>query len=339
MEALWSGKHFKSLVWAGLMLAAVHVVGAVGYKLIGGPQTTWLDGFYMTFITVATIGYGEVIDLTHSPGGRVFTMVIAFTGIGTMTYMFSTLTALILESDLNTTLKRKRMEKTIAALSGHYIVCGIGRVGSNVADELKKTGRAFVVMDAEQHSLDQYLERHEDALYLHGDAADDDLLRAAGVERATGVFAVTGDDSHNLVISLSVKQLNPAARVVARVHDIRNADKTRRAGADEIVSPDFTGGMRIASAMVRPHVVNFMDQMLRSDDGLRVEEVLVPPGFKARPLGELALKSRDYILMATHEAGRWVFNPDDGHLIAPGHALVVMTNPGGRHKLAQLLAA
>ena len=330
--------HSRGLAWAGLALVLVHVIGTIGYTIIGGAKATWLDGFYMTFITVATIGYGEVIDLTHSPGGRLFTVVIAFLGIGAMTYMFSSVTALILESDLNSALRRKRMQKDIARLSGHYIVCGVGRVGSNVANELNKTARTFVVIEADRHALDNYLEMHDDALYLHGDAADDDVLRAAGVERAAGVFAVTGDDSHNLVVSLSVKQLNPNARVVARVHDIRNADKTRRAGADEIVSPDFTGGMRIASAMLRPNVVNFMDQMLRSDDGLRVEEVIVPEGFSARRLGDLALKSRDFILVATHESGRWVFNPDEDHVIRTGYALVVMANPGGRARLAAMLA-
>src|SRR6185369_8608300 len=110
----------------------------------------------------------------------------------------------------------------------------------------------------DQAALDRWLERYPQSLYLHDDAADDDALRRAGVLAAAGAFAVTGDDSHNLMISLSVKLLNPKARVVARLHDIRNADKARRAGADEIVSPDFTGGMRIASAMVRPHAVNFM---------------------------------------------------------------------------------
>ncbi len=333
------GAHFRGLAWAALALLSVHLVGMVGYKLIGGANTTWLDGFYMTFITVATIGYGEVVDLTHSPAGRVFTIVIALFGIGTMTYMFSSVTALILESDLNSALRRKRMHKEIAKLADHYIVCGVGRVGSNVANELRKTGRMFVVIETDRQALDNYLEIHDEALYLHGDAADDDLLRVAGVERAAGAFAVTGDDSHNLVVSLSVKQLNPKARVVARVHDIRNADKTRRAGADEIVSPDFTGGMRIASAMIRPNVVNFMDQMLRSDDGLRVEEVIVPEGFPARRLGDLKLKSRDFILVATHEGGRWVFNPDDDHVIRTGYAMVVMANPGGRAQLADLLSA
>jgi voltage-gated potassium channel len=120
---------------------------------------------------------------------------------------------------------------------------------------------------------------------------------------------------------------------------VRNADKARRAGADEIVSPDFTGGMRIASAMVRPHVVNFMDQMLRTDDGLRVEEVLVPAGFAARRVAELLPRSSHYLLMATHAGGQWVFNPPDDHLVQPGTALVLMANPEGRQHVEALLKA
>lgn len=330
--------HLRGMTRGGLMLAAVLVTGTVGFKSIGGTDATWVNSFYMTFVTVATIGFHEVIDLSHSPGGRLFTIAIALVGIGAMTYLFSTVVALILEADLNTALRRKRVHKAIAELEGHYIVCGIGRVGGNVAAELHKTGRDFVVVDSGREALDIYLEQHEDALVLHGDATDDDLLRAAGIDRAAGVFAVTGDDSHNLVVSLSAKQLNPKIRVVARVHDIRNADKTRRAGADEIVSPDFTGGMRIASAMIRPKVVNFMDQMLLSDDGLRVEEVIVPAGFAPRRLGDLGLMSRDFILVATHEGGRWMFNPDDDHLVQAGFALVVMANPAGRERLTARLA-
>lgn len=229
------------------------------------------------------------------------------------------------------------MEKKIATLSGHYIVCGIGRVGSNVAQELIKTHRQLVVVEMDRAALDRWLEQEPNTMYLHADAADDDALRRAGLLSAAGVFAVTADDSHNLMVSLSVKLINPKARVVARLHDIRNANKARRAGADEIVSPDFTGGMRIASAMLRPHVVNFMDQMLHSDDGLRVEEVIVPPGHPATPLGELVPKSREYILMATHEHGKWVFNPADEHVVKAGTALVLMASPGGRAHLEKRL--
>lgn len=225
------------------------------------------------------------------------------------------------------------MERQIAALAGHYIVCGIGRVGTNVARELAKTQRRFVVIERDEAALHRWLEHHPDTLHIDADAADDDALRRAGVFRAAGVFAVTGEDSHNLMVTLSVKLLNPNARVVVRLHDVRNADKARRVGADEIVSPDFTGGMRIASAMIRPHVVNFMDQMLRTDDHLRVEEVLVPDGFAPRRIGEVLPKSADYILMATHERGEWVFNPREDHLLQPGAAVVLMTTPGARERL------
>lgn len=319
------------------LLLLVHLVGTLGYLYIGRPSATWIDSFYMTFITVATIGFGETVDLSNHPMGRLFTVFIAVVGIGTMSYLFSSFVALLLESDLNAALRKKRMEKSIAKLAGHYIVCGIGRVGSNVASELVKTQRALVVIENDREALNHWLELHPNTPHLHADAADDESLRRAGVMAAAGVFAVTGDDSHNLMVSLSVKLLNSKARVVARLHDIRNANKAHRAGADEIVSPDFTGGMRIASAMVRPHVVNFMDQMLRSDDELRVEEVRVPAGFQDTAVSDLIPKSRDYILLATHERGQWVFNPADEHLVKAGAALILMTSPSGRARLEKLL--
>ncbi|HKB52916.1 MAG TPA: NAD-binding protein [Ramlibacter sp.] len=333
MNKIIHSRHFRGLIAGAIVLLLVLATGTIGYHAIGSPTASWIDSFYMTFITVATIGYGEVIDLGAHPYGRLFTVGVAAVGIITASYLFSNFVALLLESDLNAALRRRRMERQIAACSGHYIVCGIGRVGSNVGDELITTRRRFVVIERERKTLDQWLERCPDTLYIHDDAADDDALRHAGVLQAAGVFAVTGDDSQNLMISLSVKLLNAKARVVARVHDIRNADKARRVGADEIVSPDFTGGMRIASAMIRPHAVNFMDQMLRTQENFRVEEVVVPPTFAATRVDELIPKSREYMLMATHEDGRWVFNPAGDHVVRPGVALVMMTSPSGREQL------
>jgi voltage-gated potassium channel len=326
-------------LYGSALLLLIHVVGTLGYRFIGGPSVTWIDGFYMTFITIASIGFGEIVDLSQHPMGRLFTVFIAIIGIGTLSYLFSTFVALLLESDLNNALRNKRMKKEIAKLTGHYIVCGIGRIGTNVANELLKNKRTLVVIEKDRAALDSWLEDHPQTLYLQEDAAADEALRKAGLMHAAGVFAVTGDDSHNLMVSLSVKLLNPKARVVARVHDIRNTNKAHRAGADEVVSPDFTGGMRIASAMVRPHAVNFMDKMLRTDDDLRVEEVLVPTHCPDTALAELVPKSRDYILMATHEQGQWVFNPPDDHLIKGGTALVLMTSPDARAHLEQLLQA
>ncbi len=330
-------RHFTSLLHGGVLLLLITASGTLGYHYIGRPTASWIDSFYMTFITIATIGYGETVDLSTHPMGRLFTVFIAVVGIATTSYLFSTLVALLIDSDLNAERKRNRMEKRIAELTGHYIMCGIGRVGSNVAREMVKTRRQFVVIEKDRDTLDRWLEHYPNTLHLHEDAADDDALRQAGLAHAAGVFAVTGDDGHNLMIALSVKLLNPKVRVVVRLHDIRNTNKAKRAGADEIVSPDFTGGMRIASAMVRPHVVNFMDKMLHSDDGLRVEEVIIPPGFPPTTLGDLVVRSRDYLLVATHEHGKWLFNPGDEHVVQPGVALVLMANPEGVAQLQQRL--
>jgi len=332
-------RHFRRLAYGSLLLLVITVIGTLGYHEIGSPNATWIDSFYMTFITIATIGYGEIVDLSQHPMGRLFTVFISVLGIGTLSYLFSMVVALLIDADLNAGLRKKRMEKEIAGLSDHYVICGIGRVGSNVATELLKTKRPFVVIESDRDALDNWLEHHPNTLHLHDDAADDDALHKAGAGRAAGVFAVTGDDSHNLMVALSVKMSQPKVRVVVRLHDIRNTKKARRAGADEIVSPDFTGGMRIASAMVRPHVVNFMDKMLHSDEGLRVEEVVVPNDFNTTPLAALIPKSRDYLLMAIQENGKWLFNPADDHPVQGGATLVMMANPEGRAHIEKLVRA
>ena len=320
-----------------LALATVSLIGTIGYKIIGGPQASWLDCLYMTFITIATIGYGEIIDLSHSPGGRVFTMAIGLVGIGVATYMISTLTAFILEGDMNEALRRRRMQKSIQAMRKHYIICGIGRVGTNVAHELEVTGRPYVVIESNKEAIERYLERHPEALWTHADSGDDSALTEAGIEHAAGVFAVTGDDSKNLVITLSAKLLNPEARVVARCHEINFSDKIRKVGADAIVSPDFTGGMRIVSSMVRPKVVSFLDEMLFADNALRVEEVHIPEGFPAGTIGGLKLNRRDFVLMAVRVQDRWQFNPPEDFKIGAGNTLVVMTTPEGRKSLQRSL--
>ncbi len=338
LQILRESPYYPKLRGGMLYLVLVHVLGTLGYLVIGRGAPSVMDALYMTFITVATIGYAETVDVAHIAGGRLFTMAVGFLGIGGTWYLFSTFTAFILETNLNQAYRRRRMESRIAALSGHYIVCGIGRVGSYVADELIKTERSFVVLDASDANIDAHRERTGHAMCLQGDASDDDLLRRAGVERAAGVFAVTGDDSKNLVVSLSTKQLNPAARVVARVHDRRNMEKTRRAGADEIVSPDFTGGMRIASAMLRPQAVTLMDMMLHTADNLRVEEVPVPAGTAAATVGALAGR-REWLVVAVRDPqAQWLFNPTAEQAIAPGDTVVAIVSPGGRRALESALA-
>jgi voltage-gated potassium channel len=252
--------------------------------------------------------------------------------------LLSTFTAFLLEGKINEALWRNRMEKNIHKLNQHYVVCGSGRVGRNVANELAATSRPYVIVEPDMHEIETHLEKHPDTLYVHGDATDDDLLIKAHVETAAGIFATTGDDGRNLLISITARQLNPKARIVARCHEVRNIEKLRKAGADAIVSPDFTGGMRIVSSMVRPQVVSFLDEMLRSDKNLRVEEIHLPPSFQESTLGALNLHHGDYIVLAMREKDAWQFNPGSDAVLKPGATLVVMATPGGRQMLEQRFA-
>jgi voltage-gated potassium channel len=317
--------------WATLILLVLIGVGVLGFYFIGD-QTSWENAIYMTLITISTVGYGEGVPLT-SFGAKVFAGLMSISGLGVLTFLFTSLTVFFLEKDLDYSLRRRRMEKRIKKLRQHYIVCGFGRVGRNVANELQKTGRQFVAIDPDQVNFDEFLDKFPDLLYLHGDASDDDLLLGADITDAHGLFAVTGDDSRNLMIIITAKQLNPRLRIVARSHELRNVEKMRKAGADEVICPDFTGGMRMASAMVRPHVVSFLAEMLKSEKNLRVEEVSTPHNFPATAMGKLRLRSPDYILIAVRADGDWTFNPNDDYLLRAGDVIVAMTSTEGRAEI------
>ncbi len=327
----------RNLVIALLLLVVVFIIGTLGYHILGGWQHTWVDCFYMTFITISTIGFGEIVDVSQYPYGRLFTVFIGMSGIGVLGYVLSTFTAFMLESDLNETWRRKKMQKKIALMKDHYIVCGVGLVGCNVAHELEMTGRPFVIVEGDMKVIQRYLDTHPDQYYVQGDATDNDVLLEAGVMRARGVFAVAHDDSANLVISLSAKHLNPNLRVVARCHDLKNTEKTRRAGADEIISPDYSGGLSIVSAMVRPNVMNFLDDMLKSDSKLRMEEILISGDMVGKPLNVLYQENKDCMVLAIQRQGDWQFNPSPNERLQEEDLIMVMTTPQGRSRLEQLI--
>lgn len=321
------------------VLGMLLVAGTVGFMHFGPAGTTAFDALYMTAITVTTVGYAEVVDLSQSGPGRLFAAFIAFAGFGTVTFIFSSLTVFFLETDLNEALRRRRMEKTISKLHSHYIVCGLGRVGRNVATELIASNYGFVAIEANVAEIEHFLDHHPGLLYLEGDASDDDQLLAADIADARGVFALTGDDSRNLMICLTARQLNPNVRIVARCHEVRNSDKMRKAGADVVVSPDFTGGMRMAAAMIRPQAASFLDEMLRSELNTRIDEVVVPPGFAARNLGDLGRRTTQYVLLGVRAGARMHFNPPDDFRVQPGQTLILMGNAAGRSELEAQLRA
>lgn len=318
------------------ILVAIHVIGTIGYRLLGPPGTTVMDAFFMTFITVSTIGYDEVIPLRGRPVAETFTAFLAFGGIGVMTFIFSTVTAFMLETNLSRAYRRKRMERDISRLKGHYIVCGAGRVGSYVIGEMLRDARPLVVIEPDEAIARALIESDQDVLVLEADATQDETLRRAGVDSAVGVFALTGDDALNLVISLSAKHLNPSARVVSRVHERQNEAKMLRAGADAIVSPDFTGGVRATALMVRPGTVSLLDQVMRTETGARIEEFKVPENVPSRPLDAIG-RPHDRFILAIRRGGGWEFNPSTDAQVGPGDTLMVIANERGSRDLTEAL--
>ena len=337
MSATSLSKTTRNLLWSLLSAFAVLTIGTLGYRWLGGPQYSWLDSFYMTFITVTTIGYNESVDVTHYEYGKLFTVFIGLTGIGVLGYVLSTVTAFMVEGEFSEVRRRNRMEKKIAQLKGHYIVCGMGQIGGNVAQELTLTGREFVMVDMNKANLQSYVEQHPSQLYVLGDATDNEVLQAAGIQHARGVFAVAHDDNQNLVISLSAKQLNPQVRVIARCHDQKNVAKIRSAGADEIVLLDFTGGLRLVSVMVRPNVVGFLDEMMKAEGDLRMEEVVIPERMNGKPLSMLHQGKQDCLVIALQQHGSWQFNPAADCTLQGGDVLMAMVTPNGRASLERLM--
>lgn len=319
----------KRMRFVLLLLAAAIVVGTYGYHLIEG----WpmFDGLYMTVITLGTVGYGETHELTFK--GRLFTIFLILGGVSVVTYAFTTVTSIIVEGQLSEVLKRRRMEKEIAKLTGHYIVCGAGHAGMVIIEELRKTARPFVVVDTEKGVLQRLVDM--DCLVVAGDATDDASLTAAGVERAAGVFAVLSTDQNNAFVALSAKGLNPHVRVVSAQKELGVREKLVRSGADNVVNPEFIGGLRMASEMIRPAATGFLDSMIRDTGSvIRFDEVRIPDGSRliGRTVSEVkGVKGKDPLLVAIldQKTGKYDINPDPTRIIREADRLVMIGDVAG----------
>jgi voltage-gated potassium channel len=317
-----------------ILLGVVLFTGTVGYWFIGGGKNSVIDALFMTVITIATIGYTEVVNLSGNPGGQIFTIFIAFFGIGILAYLMSSFTAFIVEGELTQSFRRRRMEREAQRLKNHYVVCGRGEIGVNIIKELRTTGKPYVVVDTNEEQLGVSKE-----IWIRGDASDNATLLKAGILSALGLFAVTRDDNINLVICISARQLNPGIRIVVRCSNTNNIEKLYKAGADAVVSPTYIGGLRMASEMIRPTTVSFLDTMLHdSKNKMRVEETAVPATFVGKPLLSLGLKKfPEALLLAIKNDTDWIYNPPEDYTLKQGNILVFMTSPSERLKIMQLL--
>lgn len=315
-----------------IIFVVVYLIGVVGFKFIGGKDWTLLDSLYMTAITISTIGYEEVVDLNTNPAARIFTIAFIILSLGTIAFAVSSITAFIVEGELKNILGRRRMEKEIAKLKDHYIVCGSDETAETIIQELLLTRRGFVVVEPTKEKVDK-LTGLGNILFVLGDPADDEVLRKAGIERARGILLSLPTDEANLYVTITARSLNPNLRIVAKGIDLRSHDKMRKAGADSVISPTYIGGMRMVSEMVRPAVVTFLDMMLRDrEKALRFEEVRVESGspLQGKTIREAKLEEKTgALLVAIKKAGLadYDFNPAPDRKIEAEDVLIFIGGP------------
>jgi len=249
-------------------------VGMLGYRFIEG--WTWLEALYMTTITVTTVGFGELYEL--STVGRMFTIGLVMLGVGAFTYTFSTFADYLIAGQLQGFLAERRMKRQAAKLKDHYIVCGFGRVGAEVAREFQREGQSMVVIDPNEKAIEMALHLNS-CLAIQGDAGDDDILLKAGLERAKGLIAAADSDATNVMITLSAHAINPDLFIIARANMEGSRSKLLRAGADRVLSPSLISGRSMAQMAIRPKVVEFLDVVTRDDEmEYWIEELSVKEG-------------------------------------------------------------
>ena len=311
-----------------LLLFSTYIVGAIGFKLFS-PNTSFVDCLYMSVITVASVGFSEVIDSAERPGLRIYIMMLILFGVAIHLYAVSILTAFVVEGDLSHYFWKRRMSRKIESMTGHYVVCGAGETGMRIIDELIKTKREFVVIDADEKAIDE-LRQMKDVLVVQGDAYDEAILESAGIRRAAAAAIALPSDRDNLVTTLSIRTMNPKVRIVVKEIETGMASRFRRAGADAIVNPATIGGLRLVSEMVRPSVVSFLDLMLRDPlHAYRVEELAIHPQspWANQPLQDLPLNSEYKLLVAAarqSESSDFVYNPDGSWVVEAGQTLIVL---------------
>ena len=321
----------QQLVFPVLLLLGVFIFGTVGFFILGGGKWSLFDCAYTTSITLTTVGFGEILE-DFGRNGRLFAMVLMWSGMGVALYAVSTITGFVVERKFSRILRERKMEKSIAALRDHFIVCGGGHTAVNVLRELITSKRSCVCIELKPERIEWIASQFEGLYYIQGDATEEDVLLRAGIERASGVLAVLYEDSHNLLITVQARYINPEIKIVVRCHENNLADKFYRAGANYIVNPSFIGGMRMASEMIRPHAVSFLDRMLRGNDAIRVEEVTIGEGspWIGHSLREIDIQRRTGLIAVSlkrPEDPEFTYNPSQDEVLTPQSVIVVIGNP------------
>ena len=319
----------KQLKAGAFLLLITLVTGSIGFMLI--EHWSFLDSIYMTFITITTTGFEEVHPLTHS--GRIFTIILLVMGIGSIAYTGGRAAQLLIENQI---IRRRRMSKKLEELKDHYIVCGYGRMGKYICEELSSAKVEFIVIENEAGKIDRLIEMN--FLYISGDATSDEILTMAGVMKAKGLVAVLSNDAENVFTTLSAKVLNPNLYVVARAVEEETESKLKKAGANRVVKPYEIGGNRMAELLLRPGVIEFIDVVAREKNvDLSMEELAVSEksSLIGKTLAELPIrKDLNIIIVSINKLkGGFIYNPKSSTVLEQNDKLIAL---GEKVNLAEL---
>ena len=320
----------RQIVIAFTLLSGLLVIGTAGYLLLerNNPGGEWelLDAVYMTVITLTTVGYG---NMGMSDAGRIFTLFLLIGGFGVFTYSVTIATAFLIEGQLQSFFRQQKMVRTVDKLSNHYIICGLGDTGVHVLDEMLKAEVDFVGIEFIEDRL-IHLSDTRNFLYLQGDATDDELLTRAGIERAQGLVTCLSRDQDNLFVVISARKLNPHLQIASKAVEDNSPAKLITAGADEVVLPDHIGGLRLASGLLQPKLVGFLENITQNQQGTQFTESIIQAN---SALDGLSLKTASIqeqtglVVVAIHRPnGTFLYNPPGDTQILAGDALLVIAN-------------
>jgi len=308
---------------------ALLVMGTIGFAQL--PGWSVFDAVYMTAITMTGLGYGEVHALDGA--GRTLAIMILILGVTAMGIWFALITATIVEMDLSSKVRGRRLMKELDRLDGHLIVCGGGRMGRQIVRELRDSQTPYVVVERDPANIEEIREIDPDAVILEADATKDDTLYAAGILRARGLAAALSADADNLFLCLSAHSIKPELEIVARAFEEESRNKMLRAGADHVVSPLTAGGHHMVSLMLRPHAVNFLDVMTskRDEAQLVLEQIPIPEpsAVAGLCLAEAQLHKKSGLVVLAIESGNgssgtFIYNPGPEERLRTGDSLIVI---------------
>ncbi|MBI5014552.1 MAG: potassium channel protein [Deltaproteobacteria bacterium] len=325
------------LVTIVALLVALIFGGVAGYEWIEG--WGFLDSLFMVVITLGAVGYNEVHPL--SPAGQVFSMVLIVGGVGLVTYTVGTITRMIIGGELQSLMGRRRAMSKIRSLKDHYIICGYGRIGSLIASEFARRPIPYVVIERNEQKVAAL---PQDFPILHGDSTEEEVLLEAGIARAKGLVTVLHSDADNLFVTLTARDLNPKLFILARYEEPRSEMKLLRAGADKVLSPYIIGGTRMAMAVLRPAVIDFIELATQTESlGLQMEEVLLTEDspLVGLPLVDTDIRAKlDIIVVAIkRKSGHMEFNPSAGSLLQEGDRLIAIGERGQLSRLEEIARA